>query len=59
MDGPRNYHTKRSKSERERQIPHDITFVESKIQHKSTYLKNKNRLTDIENRVVIATGREG
>ena len=26
MDGPRNYHTKRSKSERERQIPYDITY---------------------------------
>ena len=24
MDGPRDYHTERSKSERERQIPYDI-----------------------------------
>ena len=27
MDGPRDYHTKGSKSERERQIPYDITYM--------------------------------
>ena len=27
MDGPRDYHTKWSKSDRERQIPHDITYI--------------------------------
>ena len=27
MDGPRDYHTKRSKWERERQIPYDITYM--------------------------------
>ena len=27
MDGPRDYHTKRSKSESERQIPYDITYM--------------------------------
>ena len=27
MDGPRGYHTKWSKSERERQIPYDITYM--------------------------------
>ena len=27
MDGPRGYHTKQSKSERERHIPHDITYT--------------------------------
>ena len=27
MNGPRDYHTKRSKSERERQIPYDITCM--------------------------------
>ena len=26
MDGPRDYHTKRSKSDRERQISYDITY---------------------------------
>ena len=27
MDGPRDYHTKWSKPERERQIPYDITYM--------------------------------
>ena len=27
MDGPRDYHTKWNKSERERQIPYDITYM--------------------------------
>ena len=27
MDGPRDYHTKQSKSERERQMPYDITYM--------------------------------
>ena len=27
MDEPRDYHTKGSKSERERQIPYDITYT--------------------------------
>ena len=27
MDAPRDYHTKQSKSERERQIPHVITYM--------------------------------
>ena len=27
MDGPRDYHTNQSKSDRERQISHDITYM--------------------------------
>ena len=33
--------------------------VESKIWHKRTNLKNRNRLTDIENRPVVANGERG
>ena len=29
MDGTRDYHTKSSKLERERQIPHDITYTQN------------------------------
>jgi len=44
MDGPRDYHTKGNKSEREIQIPYDITYMWNlKIQYKSMYLQNKNR----------------
>ena len=50
MDGLRDYQAKWSKSKRERQIPYDITYMESKIWHKGTYLWNRNRHIDIENR---------
>ena len=30
--------------------------MESKIQHKLTFLQNGNRLTDLENRLVLAKG---
>ena len=33
--------------------------MESKIWHKRAYLQNRNRLTDIENRFVVANGEEG
>ena len=45
-------------SERERQIPYHL-YVESKIWQKRTYLQNRNRLTDIEHRLVVAKGEEG
>ena len=34
-------------------------YVKSKIRHKWTCLRNKNRLTDIENRLVVAKGEGG
>ena len=34
-------------------------YVESNIGHKWTYLQNRNRLIDIENRLVVAKGEEG
>ena len=58
MDGPRDYHTEWSKSDREIQIPYDITYVKSKIWHKWTYLINRNRLIDMENRPTV-TKEEG
>ena len=61
MDGHRGYHTKQSKSERERQIPYDITYIwnlkyDTKIYKMKIYknLQNRNRLTNLENRLVVA-----
>ena len=34
-------------------------YVETKIWHKWTYLQNRNRLTDMENRFVVAKGEGG
>ena len=50
IDGPRDYHTKRSKSDRERQISYHITYMWNlKKWYKWTYLQNRNR-TDIESK---------
>ena len=46
-------------SDKERQIPYDITYVESKKQT-SEYNKKRNRLRDIENKLVFTGGgKEG
>ena len=42
MDGPRDDHTKWSKSERERQIPYDITYMWN-LWHKWMYLQNRRK----------------
>ena len=49
-----DYHIKWSKSKTNTIWYH--LHVESKIWHEWTYLWNRNRLTDIENRLVIAKG---
>ena len=53
MDGPgsRDYYTKWSKSERERKVSYDIVYMYNiKKCCKWTYLQNRNRLTDIDNK---------
>ena len=57
MDGPRDYHTKWSKSDKERQISYDIAYMWNlKECYKWTYLQNRNRLTDFENKLMITKG---
>ena len=57
MDGPKDYQTKWSRLERERQISYHL-YAESKIWNKVTYLQNRNRHTDIEKRIVVAKEEE-
>ena len=52
MDGPRGYHFEFSKSDKERQIAYDITYVESKNMIQMNLFTNRNRLTDIENKLM-------
>ena len=52
MDGPRGYHSEFSKSDKERQIAYDITYVESKNMIQMNLFTNRNRLTDIENKLM-------
>ena len=46
MDGPRDYHIKWSKSDRQREILYDITSMWNlKKWYELTYLQNRNRLS--------------
>ena len=57
MEGSRAYHTKWSKSERE---IYDITYMWNiKKWYKWTYLQNRNRFTDIENKHIVDKGERG
>ena len=58
MDGPRDCHTEWSKSDRERQI--SCFYVGSKKKsYKWTYLQNRNRVTYVENRLMVTSGKDG
>ena len=57
MDGPRDYHIKWNKTDWERKILYNITYMLNlKKWHKWTYLQNRNRLTDIENKPMVTKG---
>jgi len=57
MDGPREIITLSEVSQRERQISYDITYMWNlKYEHKLIYIRNRNRLTDIENRLMVSKG---
>ena len=54
MDGHRDSHTEWSKSDRERQI-YDIAYMWNiKKGYKWTHLQNRNRVTDVENKLMVA-----
>ena len=54
MDGPRECHTERSKSEKE--ISYDTPCMCNLKLYKRTYLKNRKRLTDLENELKVPDG---
>ena len=56
MDGPRDYHTKWSKPDKDKYHLH----VESKKKwYNWTYIKNRHRPTDIENKLMVTKGERG
>ena len=60
VDGPGDYHTKWSKSHKERQMSNDIVYMQNiKKWYKWTYLINRNRLTDLEDEFMVTTGGKG
>ena len=55
MDEPRDDHTQWSRSDRERQMSYDFPYMWNlKKWYKWTCLQNRNRLTDIENRLMVS-----
>ena len=57
-DGPRDCHTEWTKSEKDKY--HMISvIVASKKWYKWTYLQNRNRPTDIENKSTVTKGEGG
>ena len=62
MDGPRDDHIKWSKSEKDKY--HMISLFlwnqkKKKTRYKWAYLQNRNRLTDIENKLMVTKGEGG
>ena len=53
-DATRDYHTKQSKSWRERQIPHGITYIWKLKYGTNEFLYKSETDTDTENRLVVA-----
>ena len=61
MDGPGDYHLSSEGSQTEKkQASYDIIYMHKlkKKLYKWTYLQNRNRLTDLENKLMV-TRREG
>ena len=54
MDTTSNCHTKRSKLEREKQIPYDITYMKSLKYDTNELIYETETDTDTENRLVVA-----
>ena len=55
MGAIRDYHTKGSKSEKEGQIPYDITYM-CNLKYGANEPKKRNRLLVIENNLILAKG---
>ena len=57
MGGPGNYHRKWNKPDRERQIYDNASMCNLKKWSKWTYMRNRNRSTDIENKLMVQIGK--
>ena len=59
IDGPRDPHTKWGKSDKDRQIPYDISYMWTlKYDINELMCKTETDSTNIDNRHVVAKGRE-
>ena len=55
MDGPRDYHTKLSKLDKDKYYMISLICGCKKL-YKWTYLQNRNRLTNIGNKLMVTRG---
>ena len=60
MYGPRDCHTEWCKSDRERHTSYDIAYMWNiRKGYKWTYLQNRNRVTYVENKLIVTRGKGG
>ena len=57
MDGPRDYHTKCSKSDREKQVSYDITYMCDVLNDTNELIYKTETLIDIENKFIVTKGK--
>ena len=57
MDGCRSYQAKWNKSDRERQMPYDLTYL-CNLKRKTKEQTKWNSLIQTENRLIVAKGEE-
>ena len=58
MDGPRDCHTEWGKLE-EKYLWYSLCAESKKRRYQWTSLQNRNRLTDLENELMVAEGKDG
>ena len=56
IDGPRDYHTKSSKSKRERQIPYYITYMWNLKYNTNEHIYKTERDSDLDKRLMVSNG---
>ena len=59
MNGPRDYHTKWSKSSRNKYYMISLPWGILKKWFKGTYLQNRKRLTDIDGKLILPKEKGG
>ena len=58
-DGPREYHTKWSKSKRKRQTLYDMTYMWNIKKYKWIDIQSRNRLIDIDDKLMLTKEKSG
>ena len=59
VDGPRDYHTEWSQTEKDKY--HMISLIKGVLKkaYKWTYLQNRNRVTGVENKLMVTMSQVG